>query len=159
MSIPQQRLDKGTFGERGMGFAAYPMERGWAILTGPPQHAVNAPGPDAIAFTTQGPLRIEIVDNKNYKGARPIYGASALTPANLTKSLGALTQTFAESRFDTVPRIHQVRNYLQATLGALQSGGRLPKQVKLVVTNFGGRSTDIGPGLKRKGIVFRNLSP
>jgi len=52
-----------------------------------------------------------------------------------------------------------LRNYLQATLGALRSGARLPKRVKLVVTNFGGRSTDIGPGLKRRGIEFRNLSP
>jgi len=158
MSTPEERAAKGAFGERGMAFVRYPMARGWAILTGPPQHAVNAPGRDAISFTTVGPFRTEIVDNKNYKGAKPIYGASALTPRNLVKSLGDLTRTFAESRFEAVSRIHQLRNYLQGTLLALQTGTRLPKQVKLVITNYGGRSTDIGPG-EGQGIVFRKLSP
>jgi hypothetical protein len=157
VSTPQQRMDRGAGGERGMAFAGYPMEKGWAILTGPPQHAVNAPGPDAVAFTTRGPLRIDIVDNKSYKGTRPVYGASALTPKNLSASLARLSTTLADTRFDSVPRIHQLRNYLHATRGALQSSKPLPKRVKLVITNFGGRSTDIGPGLKRRGIVFRKL--
>jgi hypothetical protein len=149
---------RASFGERGMAFS-YPMSKGWAFVSSAPDHAWNAPGPDAVAFRTRGRFRIHILDNKNYASRTTASRASALTPRSLIRNLDPLIATIAQPRFDGVPRIQQLRTHLQGTRMALAGGKPLPKQVKLVVTNFGGKVGKVGPTLRRRGIVFRNINP
>jgi len=47
-----------------------------------------------------------------------------------------------QSRFDGMDRIGDLRSLLQQTADAARAGKPLPPDVELIVTNFGGRSTD-----------------
>jgi hypothetical protein len=146
-------------GEAGMAFAGYRAEDGWAFLTGPSGsmgHTWNAPGFDGVAFRVMGPFEMHILDNKSYARPGSIADASALT-RNLLKNLDDLVNLAQQARFNNVPRIGEARSALQATRSAVASGRAIPSNVRLVVTNFGGRSTGITSGLAAQGVTFRDL--
>jgi len=153
------RQARAVGGEAGMGFTGYSMQQGWGFLTGPSGgagHAWNAPGFDGVAFRTDGAFELHIVDNKSFARAGNVASASALT-TNLEQNLDGLIATAGEARFNTVPRIDQVRASLRAARAAVASGAPLPPEVQLVVTNAGGRSTGITARLAGQGVVFRDL--
>jgi hypothetical protein len=90
---------RGTAGEQGMGFA-YSQEQGWAFLEGPSGtsgHASNAAGFDGVAFRTDGPPEIHILDNKSLAREGNVGSATAITD-NLGQNLDALAQRAADPR-------------------------------------------------------------
>jgi Domain of unknown function (DUF4157) len=142
-------------GELGMGFA-YRAEQGWAFLSGPggsAGHRWNEPGFDGVAFRVQGQFEIHILDNKSLARAGNISSASALT-TNLLKNLDGLITTAGDPRFNTTPRIQQVRSALAGARAAIAANQPLPPHVELRVTSFGGRSTGITAGLAARGVRF-----
>lgn len=154
------RKARAIAGERGMAFAGYSIEEGWAFLTGPggysTGHRWNAPGFDGVAFKETGKFEIHILDNKSLARQENVSSATALTK-NLLKNLDDLIKTVSQASFNNVPRIKKVRSFLQLTRSAIANNKPIPKTVKLVVTNFGGRSTGVTSRLARQGITFRNL--
>ncbi len=147
-----------SIGEQGVAFAGYPHREGWAFIDGPSGaggHAWNAPGFDGVAFRTRGPLEIEIIDNKAFASQGNVSSSSALT-RNLQTNLRDLGAQIADPVYDAVPRIADVRNSVATARTALQNGTPLPAEVRLVVTNFGGRSSGVTSTLQGLGIVFRD---
>ncbi|WP_020524267.1 hypothetical protein [Catelliglobosispora koreensis] len=154
-----KHLARGHEGEQGMGFF-YNQESGWAFLEGPSGaagHAASARGFDGVAFKTDGPLEIHILDNKSLKSDRPISGASALTK-NLEVNLDNLAARANDKAFDDVPRIAEVRESISAAREAVSTGAPMPSEVHLVVTNSGSTHvTGISEGLQKQGIEFRDI--
>lgn len=149
------REARGIAGELGMGFA-YRAEEGWGFLTGPggsAGHRWNAPGFDGVAFRTQGPFEIHIVDNKSWARAGNVGSASALTD-NLLKNLDDLISVAGSAQYDDVPRIAQVRTSLSTARAAVAGKATLPAEVQLVVTSHGGRSTGVTASLTARGVRF-----
>ncbi|MGP0066334.1 MAG: hypothetical protein ACLQGP_22445 [Isosphaeraceae bacterium] len=144
-----------------MGFAGYRAEDGWAFLTGPggggAAHQWNDPGFDGVAFKTSGPFETHIIDNKSWARAGEVGSATALRK-NLESNLSDLIQVAADPAFNDVPNIDLLRSSLASTLTAVQAEAPIPNEVKLVITNFGGRSTGVTPGLAAEGITFRDLT-
>lgn len=150
---------RGTSGELGMGFVGYPVKEGWAFLDGPggaAGHRWNEEGFDGVAFRVSGPFEIHSLDNKSLASGGPVRSATALTK-NLASNLDNLVTFASQAKFNDVPRIDQVRKSLQATRAAILAGKPIPSNVKLIVTNFGGRSTGISAGLAAQGVTFRDL--
>jgi hypothetical protein len=153
------RQARAVGGEAGMGFAGYRSEEGWAFLNGPggsAGHSWNEPGFDGVAFKVTGDFEIHILDNKSFARPGNVSTATALT-TNLLKNLNDLITTVSQPRFNDVPRIQQVRSSLAAARGAVAGGQALPSNVRLVVTNFGGRSTGVTARLAARGVTFRDL--
>jgi hypothetical protein len=151
--------NRGHAGEQGMGFY-YSQEKGWAFLEGPSGgggHASNARGFDGVAFRTDGPPEIQILDNKSLARDGNVSSASAIT-TNLKKNLDALAQRAADPALNDVPRIQEVRDSIAKAREALATGRPLPPDVHLVVTNSGGASTGVTAGLAGQGVEFRNLN-
>jgi hypothetical protein len=149
---------RGIAGESGMGFA-YRYEEGWAFLEGPSGglgHRWNAPGFDGVAFRIRGDFELEILDNKSLARLGNVSSASALT-TNLRKNLDDLITRANSASLNDVPRIAELRGALRDTRIALDSGGKMPSNVRLVVTNAGGRSTGVTTRLAQQGIEFRSL--
>ncbi|MGW5472333.1 eCIS core domain-containing protein [Streptomyces chartreusis] len=149
------REARATAGELTMGFA-YRAEEGWGFLSGPggsAGHRWNEPGFDGVAFRTQGPFEIHILDNKSWARTGNVGSSSALTD-NLLKNLDDLIGTVADSKFDDIPRIAQVRTSLSKARSAVAGHGPLPKDIHLVVTSFGGRSTGVTAALAARGVEF-----
>jgi hypothetical protein len=141
-----------------MGFA-YRYEEGWAFLEGPSGglgHRWNAPGFDGVAFRIRGDFELEILDNKSLARLGNVSSASALT-TNLRKNLDDLITRANSASLNDVPRIAELRGALRDTRIALDSGGKMPSNVRLVVTNAGGRSTGVTTRLAQQGIEFRSL--
>jgi hypothetical protein len=102
---------RGTSGKQGIGFA-YSQEQGWAFLEGPSGtsgQASNAAGFDGVAFRTDGPPEIHILDNKSLAREGNVGSATAITE-NLGQNLDALAQRAADPRFNDVPRIQELRD-------------------------------------------------
>ncbi|MFO1058173.1 MAG: hypothetical protein U1E53_14540 [Dongiaceae bacterium] len=153
------REARGLLGEAGMGFAGYPQQEGWAFLTGPSGgggHRWNEPGFDGVAFRVSGPFELHIIDNKSLARPGNVASASAIT-SNVLQNLDELITTAAQPQFDQAPRIGQVRATLAQARAALAGGTPMPAEVRLVVTNFGGRSTGITAALQARGVTFRDL--
>ena len=147
-----------SIGEQGVAFDGYPHSRGWAFIDGPSGaggHAWNRPGFDGVAFRFDGPFEMEIIDNKAFASTADISSASAIT-RNLQTNLTDLSVQIADPVYDSVPRIADVRSSVANARTALQNGTPLPPEIRLVVTNFGGRSQGISPALQLLGIIFRN---
>ncbi len=150
---------RATGGEAGMGFSGYSSKEGWAFLSGPggsAGHRWNEPGFDGVAFRTRGKFEIHILDNKSLARAGNINSSSALT-RNLLSNLDELIATASQARLNNVPQIAQIRTSLQSVRIAVSNGQPLPSHTKLVITNFGGRSTGITARLASQGIIFRDL--
>jgi hypothetical protein len=146
-------------GEQGMGFH-YSQEKGWAFLDGPSGtgfdgHQWNAGGPDGFAFRTEGDFELHILDNKSVK-AETVSSASSLT-TTLEANVHSKLQQAMDPAMNDVPRINEVRKALQDTENALRTGGPLPPEVHLVVTNEGGRATGISSGLAGQGVEFHDI--
>jgi hypothetical protein len=159
---PPPHGQRALAGELGMAFAGYRAEDGWGMLIGPggsAGHRWNQPGFDGVAFSESGPLVIHIIDNKSYKGAGRVgrRGVTALTRPNLTRNLDDLIAHVGDPHFDNVPRIGEVRRALRQGRTALASGARLPSNVQLVITNYGGRASGVTRTLAAEGVVFRDL--
>jgi hypothetical protein len=149
-----------TLGEQGSAFAAWSVQQGYAVLDGPSGaggHPYNAPGIDCVAFTTSGPFRLKVIDNKTLI-ASTISDVSALT-TNLIKNLEGELALALESRFDGIDRIADIRGSLDRAVKALRDGKPLPPEVELVVTNFGGRSANLSQKLRAQGIQLVDLRP
>ena len=155
--VTQLNQARCTIGEQGIAFSGYPHNRGWAFLEGPSGaggHAWNQPGFDGVAFRVSGPFEIEIIDNKAFASTRNVSSASAIT-RNLETNLGDLSAQIANPVYDVVPRIAEARSSIAAARTALQNGTPLPPEIRLIVTNFGGRSSGITAALEALGITFR----
>jgi hypothetical protein len=153
------REARGLLGEAGMAFAGYRAEEGWAFLTGPggsAGHRWNEPGFDGVAFRVSGPFEIHILDNKSLASVGRVSSASALT-TNLLQNLDDMIAVANDPALDQMYRMDLVRTQLRAARTAIASGASLPSDVRLVVTNFGGRSTGITARLARRGVTFRDL--
>src|SRR4051794_28610937 len=110
---PGTTNDTGAFGELGAAFS-FDVRSGYALLNGPGGplgHAPNASGPDCVAFTTTGPLRVLVVDNKTYASSSVVTSASALQE-HLATNLNDLAGMAAGSQFDGVSRIGEIRSAL-----------------------------------------------
>jgi hypothetical protein len=151
---------RGYAGEQGMGFAGYPQPE-WALIEGPSGaagHGVTASGFDAVAVRVQGTFEIHLVDNKSLARAGNVSSATALTK-NLISNLDALIATVNDVRLNGFARIAQVRASLAQARAALSTpGAQLPSNVRLIVTNVGGRSTGVTANLAAQGVQFRNLN-
>jgi hypothetical protein len=149
---------RGTGGEQGMGFA-YSQQQGWAFLEGPSGtsgHASNAAGFDGVAFRTDGPPEIHILDNKSLASQGNVSSATAITD-NLGQNLDALAQRAADPRMNDVPRIQELRDSIAQARDAVANGQPLPPNVHLVVTNSGGASTGVTARLAQQGVEFRDV--
>ena len=86
-----ENLDKGTFGEQGLGFFLGP--QGYLFVEGPSGtagHAANAKGFDGIAYSIKAD-KLRILDNKNLSSAGNVGSASGIDPAkNLSTNLDQL---------------------------------------------------------------------
>ncbi|MBF6336856.1 DUF4157 domain-containing protein [Nocardia abscessus] len=151
---------RGHAGEQGMGFTGYRAEDGWMFLEGPSGsagHGITASGFDGVAVQTKGALEIHILDNKSLQREGNVASASALTK-NLGQNLDGLINRINSKDFDDVPRIAEIRTELAAARKALADGQKLPKTVRLIVTNVGGRSTGVTARLAGQGVEFRDLN-
>jgi hypothetical protein len=81
----------------------------------------------------------------------PVRSSTALT-ANLAKNIDAAIERLEAAR-DIKGRI-KVPGILKRTKAALNSGTHLPREVRLVVTGEGGRSTEVNTKLKAMGVEF-----
>jgi hypothetical protein len=148
-------LNRGHSGEQDMGFH-YNQEKGWAFLEGPSGaggHQSNASGFDGVAFKTDGPLEIHILDNKSLKSDGNVSSSTALTD-NLRTNLDRLAQRANDPAMNDVPRIQEVRKAIAEAQDALANGRPLPDHVKIAVTNHGGQSTGVTKKLEEQGVVF-----
>ena len=146
-------------GEMGMAFFGYPAEDGWILLEGPAGpggHRWNAPGFDGVAVRVNGPLEIHILDNKALARSGNASSATAMAE-NLARNVEVLLVELWHPRFDDTPRIGEVRSQLATTSRALRTGRALPRQVRLVLTNYGGMSSGVTATLRSFGIEFRDL--
>lgn len=146
-------------GEAGMAFFGYPAEDGWILLEGPAGpggHKWNAPGFDGVAVRVVGPIEIHILDNKALARTGNASSATAMAE-NLAHNVEVLLAELWRPKFDDTPRISDVRSALATTSRALRTGRALPKQVRLVLTNYGGMSTGVTATLRGFGIEFRDL--
>lgn len=154
------REARATSGELGMSFAGYPIKEGYGCIVGPggqAGHRWNEPSFDGVFFTERGRFEMDIVDNKSWAAAKDIGRTSALTGDHLLDNIDNLIREASLAKYDTVSRIGQVRDALAEVREALVSGRKIPKYVRLVVTNFGGLSTGVTTKLAEQGIIFRNL--
>jgi hypothetical protein len=157
---PGFRGARATAGEQGMAFSGYRAEDGWVFLDGPSGsagHAWNQPGFDGAAFRPKGKFEMHILDNKSWASPGEINSASALS-RNLVKNLDVLIQAAADTKLNGLEGINAARAALANARSAVAAGQPLPSNVKLVVTNFGGRSPGITASLRAKGVIFRNLA-
>jgi hypothetical protein len=156
---PGFREARGTSGEQGMAFSGYPAEEGWVFLQGPSGsagHAWNQPGFDGVAFKAKGGFEMHIIDNKSFARPANISSSSALT-RNLLNNLDEVIQAAADTSLDGLDGISAARAALANARAAVAAGRSMPANVKLIVTNFGGRSPGITASLRAKGIIFRDL--
>jgi hypothetical protein len=158
--ITRLRQARCTIGEQGVAFSGYPQSEGWGFIEGPSGgggHAWNAPGFDGVAFRVAGPFEVEVIDNKAFASEGNVSSSSALT-RNLQTNLGDLAAQIADPVYNDVPRIADLRSAISRAQAAVQNGSPLPPEVRLVVTNFGGRSGGITATLQALGITFRDVN-
>lgn len=157
---PGFRQARGTAGEQGMAFEGYPAEEGWVFLEGPSGssgHAWNQPGFDGAAFKPKGTFEMDLIDNKSWASPNDVGSSSALT-RNIGKNLDGLISRAADPSLDGLDGIQAARTALANARAAITAGQPLPSNVRLVVTNYGGRSPNITASLRAQGVVFRNLT-
>jgi Domain of unknown function (DUF4157) len=152
--------DRGYAGEQGMAFAGYPQPE-WELIEGPSGaagHGVTNRGFDAVAVRVQGTFEVHLVDNKSLARAGNVSGATALTK-NLVSNLDGLITRVNGTAYNDFPQIQQVRTALAQARAALSTpGAQLPPTVRLLVTNYGGRSTGVTARLAAQGVQFRDLN-
>lgn len=147
-----------------------------------PGHRSNAPGPDLVAYKrgSDGQVILRILDNKathplTKDPTRRIYRASGLNAMSMARSLAPIVRRLRASTDpldqDAIKAINQVR--LAAVQAARAAARRrttpagkaearrnariaLPKgaDIKLVVTNVGGRAKGIGSRLAKRGVQY-----
>ena len=114
------------------------------------------PGPDGVFWRTspKGRTTVVLADNKAYSAAQ-VGRASALQQKSLAKNLGRVIAT-AKRRKDTPDAVIRA---LQGTLDwATGKRAARPTNVKRIVTNACGRSTNVSPALKALGIDFQRVT-
>jgi hypothetical protein len=152
------RLNKGTFGEQGHGF--FLGARGYFFVEGPSGaggHAANAPGFDGVAFN---PTLNDLIicDNKAFASTQDVRSATAIDPAvNLARNLDGLIDRLTQAK--DIPHRIQILNLLRSTRMSLTATGVAPPpNVRIAVTNFGGKSRDIAQSLRNRGITFIDMN-
>jgi hypothetical protein len=149
---------RATLGESTMAFA-YGERGSWAFLEGPSGaggHPWNAAGFDGVAFRPAaegGGLEVRILDNKAYTATRNVGDASAVT-RNLKQNLDGLAGRIADSRFDSVPRIGELRDAIHGAADAARLGQKLPDNVRISITTFGGNSAGVTERLDKLRVKF-----
>jgi hypothetical protein len=158
--VARQPMDprhaRGFGGEQGMGFIHYRQEDGWIFFEGPSGsagHGVTESGFDGVAYNVRTG-EIHLVDNKSLARQGNVGSATAIDPSrNLGKNLDGLIQRVEAAK--DVPGRVRLLGRLRALKTSLSAGKPFPKDVKLVVTGVGGRSTGVTGRLQSEGIEYR----
>jgi hypothetical protein len=154
---------KGYQGEQRMGFERYNTAAGWKLITGPggsAGHRVTQKGEDALAYNPKKD-RLELADNKSFApnkdpNKNEVSSATAIDPEkNLLRNVGKLIDHVRGMK-GLFPEKRRVLELLNATRDALEKGKKIPKNVRLVVTNFGGASDRVSQRLADAGVVFED---
>jgi hypothetical protein len=152
------RLNKGFFGEQGAGF--FLGSKGYFFVEGPSGaggHAANASGFDGLAFN---PVTVDLIllDNKTFASDRNVSSASAIDPAaNLAQNLDRLISRVQQA--SDLPRQAQILDLLRRTRSSLTTKGVTPPaNVRIAVTNFGGRSPGVTQQLRDRGLIFIDMN-
>jgi len=153
-----ENLDKGTFGEQGMGF--FLGREGYFFIEGPSGaggHAANASGFDGVAYNVKLDDLV-IGDNKTFTSSANVRGATAIDPAaNLAKNLDQLIDRV--KNVPDLPAQERILTLLRQTKSSVTGNSvSPPANVRIAVTNFGGNSTGITRGLAARGIRFIDMS-
>jgi hypothetical protein len=126
------------YSENTMGFRSFSHERRYAFLAGPSGsgsgHRWNEGGFDGVVFNLEGPLRLLFPDEKATTGT--VRSATALTK-NWRQNVEALQQELADPRFDSVPRIDEVRQVLDVTVQHARRDLAPPQEVGRMITRYG----------------------
>jgi len=150
-------LERGYYGEQGVGFQLYRYEDGWAVVRGPSGaggHMSNAPGEDGLFFNVRT-RELHIVDNRASATTKNIGSATAIDPEkNLLQNLDDMIRHVEGMSLRELPMRQRVLSLLRKTRAAIRSGGRLPARVRLIVTNVAGRPTNVTKRLRNAGVEF-----
>ena len=155
------RHDRGHAGEQGMGFQLYRFEDGWAVVRGPSGaagHGVTRPGEDGLMFNVRT-KELDIVDNKSLKAEGNVGSATAIDPSrNLRRNLRDMIRYVRSQSLKDLPMRQEVLSRLNKTWSAIDDGRPLPARVRLLVTNYGGRSSGVTQRLADQGVRFVDVN-
>ena len=155
------RHDRGHAGEQGMGFQLYRFEDGWAVVRGPSGaagHGVTRPGEDGLMFNVRT-KELDIVDNKSLKAEGNVGSATAIDPSrNLRRNLRDMIRYVRSQSLKDLPMRQEVLSRLNKTWSAIDNGRPLPARVRLLVTNYGGRSSGVTQRLADQAVRFVDVN-
>jgi hypothetical protein len=154
------RHARGHVGEQAMGAGSYRAENGWVFIDGPSGgggHAVTQSGADGVAYNVRTG-ELHILDNKSLARRGNVGSATAIDPArNLVQNLTRMIRAVEGTSPDQNPYRQRILRRLRQTRARVRAGQPPPGQVRLIVTNAGGRSTGVTARLRRLGVEFVDI--
>lgn len=151
--MSDDRIVRGYAGEQHFGF--YLGSRGFFFVEGPGGsggHGVTQSGFDGVAYSPTH-QQLLLYDNKSFARIGNVGSATAIDPErNLLQNINKLIPRVQQ--MTDLPDQQHILDLLMRTRNSLATGAPWPQDVKIAVSNAGGRSTGISARLARAGIEF-----